>query len=282
MNSCFYFSKLYHERFSPKKNSFKYGIYLSYLDLDELADLQKTNYLFNYNKKNILSFWDDDHFTFLNNTSAEAIIIANENNHFDVQKYKNKNTKERIKILAKELGLDFEIEKVFLLTNLRNFGYVFNPVSFYYCFDKNGVFRVLFSEINNTFLDQKMYYMVIDDASQKSFTSRQRKNYYISPFISYENDLRWRFNLPQDDLIMNIDSLDGETIILKTNLIGQRKEFNNKNLSWAQLRYPLMTIFVIILIHFQAIKLFFKKIPYYKKNETDDIIAGVIKKNTKQ
>jgi hypothetical protein len=192
-------------------------------------------------------------------------------------KYVNKNTKERIQILAHELGFDFEIEKVFILTNLRNFGYIFNPVSFYYCFDKNGAFRVMFSEVNNTFHDQKMYYTLITDDKKEMFSSRQRKNYYISPFISYENDLEWRFDIPRETFKMFINSLNGDKVDLKTMLTGRRMEISNASLLFVQLRYPLMTIRIIVLIHYQALKLFLKKIAFFKKAETDAKIAQIIK-----
>ena len=181
-----------------------------------------------------------------------------------------------------ELGFDFEIEKVFILTNLRNFGYVFNPVSFYYCYDKNGVFRVLFSEVNNTFLDQKMYYTLIDDENKEMFSSRQRKNYYISPFISHNNDLEWNFNIPKESFKMYINSLREGVATLKTCLDGERVEISNRRLFWIQLRYPLMTLRIIVLIHYQALKLFLKKIQYFKKAETDAKISQIIINKTKK
>jgi DUF1365 family protein len=92
-----------------------------YLDLNELLDLQNNYYIFSYNSRNILSFYDDDHFKFIKPKNEDNSIITNENIDIDFSKYSNKNTKERIQILAKELKLNFEIEKVFILTNLRNF-----------------------------------------------------------------------------------------------------------------------------------------------------------------
>ncbi|NCT54714.1 DUF1365 domain-containing protein [Candidatus Falkowbacteria bacterium] len=282
MNSCIYISQLSHQRLEPKKNSFKYSIYMMYLDLDELPDLANNFSIFGYNRKNVLSFYDKDHFKFLKATSGDYKIIAQEHVSFEASKYINKNTKERIQILVQELGFDFEIEKVFILTNLRNFGYVFNPVSFYYCYDKNGVFRVLFSEVNNTFLDQKMYYTLIDDENKEMFSSRQRKNYYISPFISHNNDLEWNFNIPKESFKMYINSLREGVATLKTCLDGERVEISNRRLFWIQLRYPLMTLRIIVLIHYQALKLFLKKIQYFKKAETDAKISQIIINKTKK
>lgn len=164
MNSCIYTGKVFHERLAPRKNSFRYSVYLMYLDLDELPDLQKDQWMFGLNSWNILSFRDDDHFKFVKPGNDDIDAIAHENlKGVDFGRYIGKSTKERIRMLVKDLDLGFEAEKVFILTNLRVFGYVFNPVSFYFCFDADGVPRAMFSEVNNTFLDQKMYCTPIAD-----------------------------------------------------------------------------------------------------------------------
>lgn len=282
MNSCIYNCKLFHDRLIPKRNTFNYSIYMLYIDLDELSILEKNNHIFSYNKKNILSFNDKDHFKFLNFSNSEKIQIAQENINIDFKNYEDKNTKERIITLSKELWFDFEIKKVNIMTNLRVLGYVFNPVSFYYCFDKNNKLKVLFSEVNNTFHDQKMYYTLIENENDKIFESLQRKNYYISPFTNCENDLKWKFNIPWDNFMMSINSIKEEGIELKTLTTGKRKEISNKNLIWLQIRYPLQTLRVIFLIHYQALKLFFKKVQYFKKEETDKYIANVINNKLKK
>ena len=105
MNSCIYKAKLFHERLEPRKNSFRYSIYMMYLDLDELDELAKNHYILSYNKRNILSFYDDDHFKFLKSSNENANIISMENIKIDKEKYVNKTTLDKIKILAKDLNL---------------------------------------------------------------------------------------------------------------------------------------------------------------------------------
>ncbi len=280
MNSCIYTLKLVHDRKEPKRNFFQYSIYMVYLDLDELEEASKKLFLFSYNKWNALSFFDKDHFKFVSQKSQNAEIIAREMVSFEAEKYLNKNTKERLKILISELQFGFDLEKVYVLTNLRNFGYIFNPVSFYYCFDSAGKFRAMFSEVNNTFGDQKMYYCKIDNPEAELFSDTQRKNYYISPFISYDNNLHWQFKIPGDKIMMAIDSIKNDRIELKTLVTGSRKALNNFNLLWVILRYPMVTLMAIILIHYQALKLFIKKIRFYRKEETDKkIIEKITKKD---
>ena len=228
MNSCVYKAILDHKREKPVQNSFSYSIYMFYFDLDELEKLNKNLIFFAYNKLwNIFSFLDKDHFKFINDYKDEAKIISEEKIKFDKEKYKGKKTRERIEIMIKELGLDFKLDKVYILTNTRIIGYVFNPVSFYYCFDEKRKLRALFSEVNNTFLEQKMYYSSIDDPDQEVFKEKQQKNYYISPFIDPDTMLHWTFKKPGEKLSMMIDSVKGDNAILKTKLTGRKKELNN-------------------------------------------------------
>lgn len=279
MNSCIYTLRLKHKRIRPKKNSFVHSIYMFYLDLDELDELNQKMRLFSYNKWNVFSFFDKDHFKFINNNKKYAKEISKEKINYDKKKYIGRNTKERINEMIKELKLDFKLGKVFILTNLRNLGYVFNPVSFYYCYDTDGKFRVLFSEVNNTFHDQKMYYVLIKNPNQDVFYSKQRKNYYISPFIDYNSDLYWKFREPKKEYSMEIDSGKEEGLILKTSLFGKRKKLTNLNLFLSFVRYPMITFMIIFIIHYQALKLWLKGVHFWRKSEVDKKIAKRIKEN---
>ncbi|MFO7711283.1 MAG: DUF1365 domain-containing protein [Candidatus Woesearchaeota archaeon] len=271
MNSCIYQGRIYHER--PNKNRFSYQIFMWCIDLDELEKLYKLK-LFGYNRWSIFSFFDRDHFKFLK-AKGTAKKIAQEKIRYDARKYDKKNTRDRIKTMIKELKLDFDPGKVYLLTNCRMFGYVFNPVSFYYCFDKDGKLRALFSEVNNTCHDQKMYYTKVNPKN-KIHTDTQQKNYYISPFIDYDTDIHWRFNTPGKRIDMEVDSQKKEKI-LKARLLGSRKEITGWRLFYLLFRYPFMTVLIIVLIHYQALKLALKKVPFNKKKETDKKILSHIK-----
>jgi DUF1365 family protein len=209
-------------------------------------------------------------------------------------KYIGKNTRERIEIMIDELNLGFKLSKVFIMTNLRNFGYIFNPVSFYYCFNEAGQLRAMFSEVNNTFHDQKMFYIntsvILDGAEKRSgiqfkntnkqvFRSRQSKNFYISPFTDLKNVLHWEFDIPGETMFMNINSVKEGEIELMTKMSGRKRKITDLSLLFLLFRYPLYTLMVIVRIHWQALKLWRKKVPFNKKDESDIKIVENIKGN---
>lgn len=272
MNSCAYVCRLKHDR--PNKNKFSYNIYMYYLDLDELDLLSERFTLFGKNRWNLLSFYDKDHFMFVRQT-GKPDRIARATFDYTRENYVGKNTKERIREALRELGFDFELGKVFLLTQLRNLGYIFNPVSFYYCYDAEGKLRVLLSEVNNTYRDQKLFYSAVDPR-EKRHRDRQKKNFYVSPFIDMDTDITWSFEEPAETLFMEVDSVKDGNPILSTSLTGERKRLSATTILLLFLRYPMVPLVTILFIHWQALKLWLKKVRFRNKSTSDDeIIRGL-------
>ncbi|MEZ4483244.1 MAG: DUF1365 domain-containing protein [Syntrophotaleaceae bacterium] len=165
--------------------------------------------------------------------------------------------------------------KVFLPTQLRNLGYIFNPVSFYYCYDAEGGLRVLLSEVNNTYRDQKLFYTAVDP-KDKRHHDRQKKNFYVSPFIDMDTDITWAFEEPAETLLMEVASVKDTDPILKTSLTGKRKPLSATTLLLLFLRYPMVPLVTMMLIHWQALNLWLKKVRFRDKGTTDDeIIRGL-------
>lgn len=272
MNSCAYVCRLKHDR--PDKNRFSYGIYMYYLDLDELDMLSERFTLFGKNRWNLLSFYDEDHFIFVRQAGKQD-RIARATFDYTRERYVGKSTKQRVRVTLGELGFVFELGKVLMLTNLRNLGYIFNPVSFYYCYDAKGNFRVLLSEVNNTFRDQKLFYTAVG-AKEKRHHDRQKKNFYVSPFIDMDTDITWSFEEPGETLLMEVDSVKNGNPILNTSLTGERKQLSATRILLLFLRYPMMPLIAIILIHWQALKLWLKRVRFRDKSTSDDeIIRGL-------
>jgi hypothetical protein len=280
MNSTVYEGKLAHARSKPKKNSFTYGVFMLYLDLDEIDDLDRKLRLFSRNRFNVFSFYDRDHFKFLRPKSRTADVISREHVDYDAAEYERlAGTRDRVAKMLREAGHDFPLGRICVLTNPRIFGYVFNPVSFYYCFDASGEFRVLLSEVNNTFGDQKMYVAEIGEPAGGLYESRRRKNFYISPFIDFDNELRWRFNLPGESVLVDIESSDAEGTELKAVFSGKRRGVSDRLLFGLVFRYPLLTLMIIWRIHHQALRLFLKGVRFRDKKIEDQKIRQEIEDN---
>jgi DUF1365 family protein len=278
MNSCSYAGRMTHVRVKPRKNVFKYGIFMLYLDLDELQELDRTRRLFSLNHFGVYSFYDSDHFKFIHETDPDRQLISQENVKYDANRYLKRTTKERVGLLLHDAGLDFSLGRVMVLTNPRIFGYVFNPVSFYFCFDDQGDFRALLSEVNNTFGDQKMYVFPIDDPHDEMFSTSQRKNFYISPYTDPDNVLSWRFRLPGERVMMLIDSIKGDEDELKASFVAERRPLTDRQILFLNFRYPLMTLMVIFRIHLQALVLYLKRIRFNDKKIIDQQYAGRIRR----
>ena len=117
------------------------------------------------------------------------------------------SVKENIRAYLKTQGVEVKIHRIQLMTNVRTLGYIFNPVSFYFCFDSNGTPVCVVSEIGNTFGELKYFYLGPQTKNTKSFSDRQVKYYYISPFTDLDNQLDFRIQVPDERLNITIDTL---------------------------------------------------------------------------
>lgn len=272
MHSTIYKGTLAHVREKPRRNAFRYGVYMLYLDLDELDALEGNCALFSLNRFNLLSFYDADHFRFIRPRGDGARAIAEEHVRTDPSRYEGRTTRARVDLLLEDAGFDFRPARVCLLTNPRVFGYVFNPVSFYYCFDGEGNLRMLLTEVGNTFGDQKMYFTAIDDPGAKVHAGRHMKHFYVSPYIPFDAEFEWRFSVPDEDVTIRVDSVKDGDVVLRATFTGRRMPFSDRSMLWLQFRYPFLTAMIIFRIHYQALRLFLKRLRFLQKGEEDEKI----------
>ncbi len=253
LNSSIYTCVVSHTRLEPKKNSFKYGIFTFLLDLDEIPEIHKKSFLFSHNSWNLFSFYDSD---FL--------------------QMGKKNLKENIIMYLQKEGIDAEIEKVILLTNIRVLGYVFNPVCFYYCLNAKGETKAIVVEVHNTFGELKPYLLREEDSTKdRIFIKKFTKYFYVSPFQDLETEFEFRIGAIEDSFRIDIDDYkDGRKVFL-SNYKGKRNPLTTGSLLAHFFRFPLVTLRIIGLIHWQAFKLWLKGIPYYKKIQNLELQRGV-------
>lgn len=165
-----------------------------------------------------------------------------------------------------------------LMTNLNVLGYNFNPVSFYYCFDGKNEPVCCIAEVGNTFGEMKPYLMTKENLKENTFHLNTEKYFYVSPFMDHDASFDFNLGIPGEKLNNRIDTFkNGERVFIST-LTGNKKPITNLNLLWYSMRFPLITLKIIILIHWNALLLWRKKIPYLKKAEHADLQKDVFRK----
>ena len=253
-NSSIYECTVMHSRNKITVNKFYYKYFMFYLDLDELDRLSENLSLFSRNRFNIFNFRDKDH-----------IVFEKPDVRKNIMKYLKTN------------GVN-EVGTIKLLTNVATFGYNFNPVSFYFCFDKENNPLCVVPEVGNTFKELKPFFLDADNYSDGKFSARMQKNFYVSPFISHDVFFDFQLSVPDENLNIKIDDYRGDEKIFITHLAGNRKPLTDKNLLKYALKYPFVTLKVIGAIHWQAVKLIYKRVPYFRKNEFLELQKGAFAK----
>ena len=241
MNSCIYNGVVTHKRFKPVKHFLKYKTFSFFIDLDEIEKLDKNNIIFSFNRFNIFSFYNRDH------------------GDRDGKSLKNWVMDNLIKFKISE-----NINKIKLLCYPRIFGYVFNPLSIFYCYQDEKL-KVIFYEVKNTFNEQHTYIFKVNDSN--IVTQKCKKKFYVSPFMNMDTYYSFKLLNPDEKLSVTIEQTDKKDTILTAVQTGERKDFNLKQLVVNFFKYPLMTIKIISAIHFEAL-LLWKKGAIYRKRDT--------------
>lgn len=262
MNSCLYECHVMHARFSPRAHRFVYRIFLFAIDLDELPALPGQLALFSINRTNAYSFRDGD---FL--PVGEPRHNSSVTPPAPPAPFASPTLKERVIAYADRQGVDLAGGRIVLVTLPRIFGYLFNPVSFYFCYDRTGAPAAAIAEVTNTFREVKPYFLGVDpNAAQRGeFRLRVPKHFYVSPFSDVDVAFDFRLRVPDERLSVQIDDYVGETRTLTSSLSGPRRELTSARLAWFTLKYPLLTLRVIGLIHWHAMRLWWKRVPWFAK-----------------
>ncbi|MDQ2178195.1 DUF1365 domain-containing protein [Marinifilum sp. D714] len=258
LNSALYSCEVYHSRMEKVNRKFSYKSFLFYIDLDELNIITKRIWLISHNRFNYFNFRDKDHLQ-LNESKVQSV-------------------RSQIEQFLSQNGIETLPKRICLLTNLCTLGYQFNPVSFFYCFDSDNKVFACIAEVNNTFGEMKLFLLDQKNLNKNTFNNRQKKHFYVSPFIDHDVDFDFHLQVPSNKLFNRIDNYKGNQKIFTATLSGTKQTLNNRNVLKFVLLFPLITLQVIFLIHFQALKLLILGIPYFKKEEHLNLQTNRLKK----
>jgi DUF1365 family protein len=224
---------------------------MMYLDLDELPELFDSFWLWSSRRFNLAWFKRADHYGDPHYPLDQAI---------------------RDKV-AEETG-ETPQGPIRLLTHLRYFGYGFNPVSFYYCFDRNDEYvEYIVAEVNNTPWGEQHCYVMTENQNHGKLTHKKyrfNKSFHVSPFMPMEIDYDWRFSNPEKQLTVHMNNNQGNKKLFDATLIMHRNPISHGQLARILLLYPMMTGKVISAIYYQALKLWLKGVPFHSHPATKE------------
>ena len=239
MNSL-YVGKVRHRRARPKVHSFSYGVYWVFLDLDDLDDADRASVLFSVDRPNLYSFRQRDH----GPRDGSAL-------------------KPWITKLAAESGI--EVGSVHVLTMPRLFGYAFNPLTIWYCDDLSGSLAAVLYEVRNTFGEYHSYFLPVVDGP--NVVHEWDKQFFVSPFIDMEARYRFELEAPLDTMKLTVTESDVDGHLFSAVMAGRRVPLSTSSLGRLLVTHPLLTLRVVVGIHWKALHLWRKGAPYRSRPE---------------
>lgn len=248
MHSAIYFGWLRHRRFAPREHTFRYPLFLTYLDLAELDSVFNGRWLWSTRRWALARFDRRDHFGDPRITLDAAVRDL-----------------VQARTGCRPTG------PIRLLTHLRFFGYCFNPVSFYYCFDEAGdKVETVVAEVTNTPWGERHCY-VLDapegPGSGQYLRFRSSKAMHVSPFMPMALEYRWGLSVPGERLAVHM-SLHKDWKVFDATMTLERRPVTGASLAVTLARFPFMTAKVAAAIHWQALKLWLKGIPVHTHPST--------------
>ncbi|MGH1486334.1 MAG: DUF1365 domain-containing protein [Cellvibrionaceae bacterium] len=242
--SAVYHGTVRHRRYTPKNHEFTYNVFMVYLDLHELDQVFSTSRWWSNKKFNLAWFKRKD---FLDGRDDSSLYDG------------------VAKLVERETGR-LPQGPIRMLTNLRYFGFIINPITCYYCFDSTGQqLETVVAEVTNTPWRQRCHYVLnineSDAENKQQFTFA--KSMHVSPFQPMDLEYQWKGKTPADDLLVHIDVCQDSQAVFDATMVLKHQPMTQTVMNKVVFRYPWMTLKVFGAIYWQAIKLAIKKIPYF-------------------
>jgi DUF1365 family protein len=229
-DSALYEGWVMHRRLRPRHHRFKYRVFAMLLDLEELPDLDRRLSLFSWNRRGLFSFHDRDH-----GDGRDLNVWLDE--------------------LLAQAGINAGGPRQ-VLCYPRILGYVFNPLSVWFCRDEAGTLKAIVYEVHNTYDERHAYVLPVDD--EKLVRHGCAKDFYVSPFLSRDCRYQFRIRPPSEDVAITIHQQEAGLPILNASFAGARSLLSDGTLLRMLVAYPLMTVKVVLAIHYEAVRLMLK------------------------
>jgi DUF1365 family protein len=244
--SALYRGAVVHRRLRPKQHRLRYGIFNLLIDLDELPALARELRFFSHNRFNLFSFHERDHGD--GKTPLWSYIDSE----------------------LKRFGVDIAGGPIRLLCMPRVLGFVFNPLSVYFCYRPSGELAATLYEVNNTF-GERHYYLVPASGNTESVAlHRSEKRFHVSPFLPLDLSYRFRIAPPAETAQVSVHVHDGQGLLVTASLSAKRMELTNRALLTTFIAFPLLTLKVVAGIHWEALKLWLKGVEVHNKPAPPD------------
>lgn len=239
IHSALYVGEVMHQRLRPRRHHLRYRLYNVLIDIDELPRLQQRLRLLSVDRFNLFSFHARDH-----GDGSGAPL------------------RPQIDARLRAAGLPTG-GAIRLLTLPRLLGHVFNPISVWFCHAPDGALAALIYEVNNTFGQRHSYLIPVADPHAATIEQGIHKRLHVSPFNGMDMTYRFRVVPPAEAVSIGVNVHDAEGALLVARQDGRRRELSDAALLRVFLSHPLLTLKVVVAIHWEALRLWLKRVPVH-------------------
>jgi uncharacterized protein len=256
LTSSIYAGHVVHKRLAPRQHAFTYRVFALALDVDEISRIAEVSRFFGRNRRQLISFYDCDH------GDGDGTPVST-----------------HIRSTLADAGLDNACERIVLLCYPRIFGFVFNPLSVYFCYGSTDSLKAVVYEVSNTFRERTSYVIPVDASAVAPGGVHQNcaKEMYVSPFTPRVGEYGFHVSPPSDQVVVGVSLRDADGPLLKTHFRGGRITLTDRSLAQMVWRHPLMTAKVVGGIHVEAARLWLKGVPIVKRHTSGRHTISVIK-----